>query len=49
MPSSTSQSVFSLPRGIVTVSFGPAIVLAALKNRTGTLGGSDPDSAACAA
>ncbi len=46
MPSSTSQSVFSLPRGIVTVSFGPTTVFGVLRKRIGMVGGSEPDSAA---
>lgn len=49
MPSSTSQSVFSLPRGIVTASFGPTTVFGVFRNMIGTVGGSEPDSRAWAA
>ena len=47
--SSTSQSVLSLPGGIVTGSSGPLIVFGVLRNTTGFFGGLEPDSAACAA
>jgi hypothetical protein len=48
-PSSTSQSVFSLPRGMRTSSKAPTTVLGVLRNMTGSAGGADPDSAAWAA
>jgi hypothetical protein len=48
-PSSTSQSVFVLRRGIATSSSGPTTVLGSLRNTTGCSGGSEPDSAAWAA
>ena len=38
MPSSTSQSVFSAPRGISTSSFGPMIALVGFMNRIGSAG-----------
>jgi len=44
--SSTSQSVFSLPRGMRTSSYGPTTVFGALKNTTGSCGTGCPDSAA---
>ena len=47
--SSTSQSVFSLSRGIWTGSSGPPTVFGVLRKSTGCSGGAAPDSAACAA
>src|ERR1700691_1251927 len=38
LPSSTSQSVFSAPKGISTSSFGPTIELVGLRNRMGSEG-----------
>ena len=46
IPSSTSQSVFVLVRGMRTSSYGPTTVLAALKNTTGSAGTGCPDSRA---
>ncbi len=48
-PSSTSQSVFELPRGIATSSYGPTTVFGDFMNITRCSGGAEPDSAACAA
>jgi len=45
-PSSTSQSVDALPRGIVTASCGPASAEVALLNRMGSAGIFAPVSAA---
>ena len=44
--SSTSQSVFTLRRGISTSSYGPTTVSGALRNMTGSLGSVAPVSAA---
>ena len=44
--SSTSQSVFVLPFGMTTSSFGPTIALVALKKITGSDGTAIPDSRA---
>ena len=49
MPSSTSQSVFSEPRGMTTSSFGPFRQVMALVNRTGSAGIGRFDSAAWSA
>ena len=48
-PSSTSQSVFSDPRGIRTSSSGPPIALVAFMNRIGSFGIGAPVSAAWSA
>ncbi len=48
-PSSTSQSVFTLRRGMSTLSNGPTTVLLGFMKRIGMAGGGFPDSAACAA
>ncbi len=48
-PSSTSQSVFSDPRGISTGSFGPQMALVAFMKITGSGGTLSPDSAAWSA
>ena len=47
-PSSTSQSVFSLRRGMSTWSNGPTTVFDGFRNRIGISGGGLPDSAAWA-
>ena len=47
--SSTSQSVFSLPRGMMIGSFGPQIALVAFMKITGSGGTCMPDSAAWSA
>ena len=47
--SSTSQSVFTEPFGIMTSSFGPTTQLGALLNSTGSLGTGMPNSAAWSA
>ena len=49
IPSSTSQSVLTEPRGIITSSLGPQIALVALVNTTGSGGTVRPDSAAWSA
>ena len=46
MPSSTSQSVFTLFLGIKILSYGPMTVLAALRNTMGSVGIAMPDSLA---
>ncbi|CAB5020650.1 unannotated protein [freshwater metagenome] len=46
IPSSTSQSVFDDPRGMITSSFGPMTVFGALVNTIGSSGMGMPDSAA---
>ena len=48
-PSSTSQSVFVDPRGIITGSFGPCRQLTALVKNTGSAGIGRSDSAAWSA
>ena len=48
-PSSTSQSVFSEPRGMTTSSSGPMIAEVAFENTIGSRGTAAPDSAAWSA
>ncbi len=48
-PSSTSQSVFTEPRGMITSSFGPTMALVAFMNSTGCPGRAMPLSAAWSA
>jgi hypothetical protein len=47
--SSTSQSTFVEPRGIVMVSLGPQMLLVAFMKMTGSFGTSTPDSLAWSA
>ena len=49
MANSTSQSVFSLPRGITIGSFGPQMALVAFMKITGSGGTAMPLSAAWSA
>jgi hypothetical protein len=47
--SSTSQSSFLEPLGMITLSFGPQALLGALEKSTGSAGEGRPDSAAWSA